>query len=101
MTLATGARLPEAEIGEICRRYRVKELSVFGSAARGELRPESDVDFLVDFLSDTRPGLLGLSAMARELSTVVGRHVDLAVKPALRPLIRPEVLAEAEPIYAA
>jgi predicted nucleotidyltransferase len=39
--------------------------------------------------------------MARELSTVVGRHVDLAVKPALRPLIRPEVLAEAEPIYAA
>ena len=101
MTLATGARLPEAEIGEICRRYRVKELSVFGSAARGELRPESDGDFLVDFLPDARPGLFGLSAMARELSAVVGRHVDLAVKPALKPRIRPEVLAQAQPIYAA
>jgi predicted nucleotidyltransferase len=39
--------------------------------------------------------------MARELSGVVGRHVDLAVKPALKPLIRSEVLAEALPIYAA
>jgi len=100
MTLATGC-LPDAEIGEICRRYRVKELSLFGSAARGELRPESDVDFLVDFLPDARPGLLGLSAMARELSGLVGRRVDLAVKPALKPLIRSEVLAEAQPIYAA
>jgi predicted nucleotidyltransferase len=93
--------LPDTEIGEICRRYRVKELSLFGSAARGELRPESDVDFLVDFLPDARPGLLGLSAMARELSGLVGRRVDLAVKPALKPLIRSEVLAEAQPIYAA
>ena len=101
MTPATGVRLPEAEIGEICRRYRVKELSVFGSAARGELRPDSDIDLLVDFLPDARPGLLGLSAMARELSALVGRHVDLAVKPALKPLIRTEVLAEAQPIYAA
>ena len=101
MTLATGVSLPDTEIGEICRRYRVKELSLFGSAARGELRPESDVDFLVDFLPDARPGLLGLSAMARELSGLVGRRVDLAVKPALKPLIRSEVLTEAQPIYAA
>ncbi|MGA3039487.1 MAG: nucleotidyltransferase family protein [Bryobacteraceae bacterium] len=101
MTLATGARLPVAEIGEICRRYQVKELSIFGSAARGDLRPESDVDFLVDFLPDARPGLLGLPAMARELSGLVGRRVDLAVKPGLKPLIRAKVLAEALPIYAA
>jgi predicted nucleotidyltransferase len=101
MTLATGVHLPEAGIIEICPRYGVKELSVFGSAARGELRPDSDVDFLVDFLPDARPGLLGLSAMARELSALVGRHVDLAVKPVLKPLIRSEVLAEAMPIYAA
>ena len=73
MTLATGVRLPESEIREICHRYGVKELSIFGSAARGELRPESDIDFLVDFLPDARPGLLGLSAMARELSGLVYR----------------------------
>jgi uncharacterized protein len=101
MTLAAGVRIPEAEISEVCRRYGVKELSIFGSAVRGELRPESDIDFLVDFLPGARPGLLGLSAIARELSGVVGRHVDLAVKPALKPLIRSEVLAEALPIYAA
>ena len=75
MTLATGVHLPEAGIIGICRRYGVKELSVFGSAARGELRPDSDVDFLVDFLPDARPGLLGLSAMARELSALVGRQL--------------------------
>jgi predicted nucleotidyltransferase len=39
--------------------------------------------------------------MDRELSDLVGRRVDLAVKPALKPLIRPEVLAEAQPLYAA
>jgi len=99
--IAARMRSPLVEISEICRRYGVKELSVFGSAVRGELRPGSDIDLLVDFLPDARPGLLGLSAMARELSDVVGRRVDLAVKPALKPLIRPEVLAEAQPLYAA
>jgi len=74
---------------------------VFGSAARGELRPESDIDLLVEFLPEARPGLLGLSALTRELSALLGRHVDLGVKPALKPLIRPRVLAEAQVVYAA
>ena len=101
MTIAVGVELPEAEITEICRRHGVSELSVFGSAARGEMRPDSDIDFLVDFLPGARPGLLGVSAMTRELSVLLGRRVDLAVKLALKPLIRPGVLAEARLIYAA
>ena len=101
MTIAPGVALPEAEIAEICRRHQVKELAVFGSAARGELRPDSDIDLLVDFLPEARPGLLGLSALMRELSAVLGRQVDVAVKPALKPQIRPSVLAEAQVIYAA
>jgi uncharacterized protein len=101
MTIAPGVVLPEAEISEICRRYQVKELAVFGSAARGELRPDSDIDLLADFLPKARPGLLELAAMTRELSALLGRHVDLAVKPALKPLIRPAVLSEAQVIYAA
>jgi predicted nucleotidyltransferase len=101
MTLAAGVELPEAEIAELCRRYQVKELAAFGSAVRGELRPESDIDLLVEFLPGARPGLLGLSAMMRELSTLLGRRVDLAVKPSLKPLIRPGILAEAKVIYAA
>ena len=96
-----GASLEKPEIAAICHRYRVRELSVFGSAARGDMRPESDIDLLVDFLPDARPGLLGLTAMARELSAVLGRRVDLAVKPALRPFVRREVLADSRLIYAA
>ena len=101
MTIAVGVELPEAEIIEICRRHRVSELSLFGSAARGEMRPDSEINFLVDFLPTARPGLLGVSAMTRELSALLGRRVDLAVKPALKPLIRPGVLAEARLIHAA
>src|SRR5689334_16195592 len=89
MTIAAGIELPEKEIADICRRHRVRELSLFGSAARGELRPDSDIDFLVDFLPGARPGLLGVSAMMREFTALLGRKVDIAVKPALKPLIRP------------
>lgn len=63
MTIAAGIELPEAEIAAICRRHQVRELSVFGSAARGEMRPDSDIDFLVDFLPKARPGLLGVAAL--------------------------------------
>ena len=101
MTVAAGFELPEPEIAEICRRHRVKELSLFGSAARGEMRADSDVDLLVDFLPGARPGLLGVSAMMREFTVLLGRRVDLAVKPALKPLNRAGVLAEARLIYAA
>ena len=101
MAIVPSIVLNQADIVAICRRYQVKELSVFGSAARGEMRPESDIDLLVDFLPEARPGLLGLAAMMGELSTLLGRRVDLAVKPALKPLIRPGVLAEAQSIYAA
>ncbi len=83
------------------RRREVKELPLFGSAMHGELRQDSDLDFLVDFLPGAWPGLLGLSAMARELAALLGRKVDLAVKPALKPRIRSGVLAEARLIYAA
>jgi predicted nucleotidyltransferase len=101
MTIAAGIALPEAGIAEICRRHQVKELSLFGSAARGEMRPDSDIDLLVDFLPGARPGLLGVSAMMRELTTLFGRRVDLVVKPALKALIRPRVMADARLIYAA
>ena len=101
MTIAPGIVLPEGQLAEICRRFEVRELAVFGSAVRGEMRPDSDIDFLVDFLPGARVGLIELSAMMRELARLAGRRVDLAVKPALKPLIRPAVLAEAHVLYAA
>jgi len=101
MILALGIVLPEAEIADICRRYQVKELAVFGSAARGEARTGSDIDLLVDFLPQARISLLGHSAMERELSTLLGHKVDLVSKRALRSALREEALSEARLIYAA
>jgi len=92
---------PMAETAAICSRYGVKELCLFGSAARGEMRPDSDIDLLIDFLPEARPGLPGLSALTREFSRLPGRPVDLAVKPALKPLIRARVLADSRVVYAA
>ena len=45
-----------ASLADVCRRYSVRELSLFGSAARGEMRPESDVDFMVEFKPGARVG---------------------------------------------
>jgi predicted nucleotidyltransferase len=101
MTIEPGVVLPDVEIAEICRRYQVKELAVFGSAARGEMRPDSDIDLLVEFLPESRVDLLQHFAAEREFSTLLGRKVDLVSKRALRAILREEVLSQARLIYAA
>ena len=101
MTIGPSLVLPEAEIAEICRRLQVKELSLFGSAARGEMRPDSDIDLLVEFLPEARISLLGHFAAERVLSELLGRKVDLVSKRALREALREDVLAQARLIYAA
>lgn len=93
--------IDQERLGEICRRYQVRELSVFGSAARGKLRPDSDVDFLVEFFPHAEIGLLEYAGLMLDLSTLMGRKVDLVSKSGLKPLIRHSVLAEAQPLYAA
>jgi predicted nucleotidyltransferase len=55
MALASGIVLPAAQIAELCRRHQVKELFVFGSAARGEMRPESDIDLLPGIVRSSGP----------------------------------------------
>ncbi len=101
MTIAAGIELPEAEIAALCRRYQVKELAVFGSAARGEMRPDSDIDLLVEFLPETEVDLVSHFAAEREISTLLGRKVDLVSKRALRSTLREDVFSHARVIYAA
>jgi len=101
VNLSPDVVLPEAGIAEICRRYKVKELAMFGSAARGELRPDSDIDLLVEFLPEAGVDLLQHFAAERELSGLLGRKVDLVSKRALRDALREEVLSQARLIYAA
>ena len=79
------------------RGYGVSHLAVFGSLARGEDKPDSDVDILVEFVRPT--GLFGFVRLQRFLEGIIGRPVDLATPGALRPEMREAILAEA--IYAA
>jgi predicted nucleotidyltransferase len=91
----------ESQLARICRRYSVRELSVFGSAARGTMRPDSDIDLLVDFLPEAEPGLLDHAGLMLDLSELLGRNVDLVSKNGLRPLIRDSVTRDARRLYAA
>ena len=71
----------------------VSHVAVFGSFARGEERPDSDVDILVEF---SRPvGLFAFVGVQRYLEGLVGRRVDLATPGALRPEMRERILEEA------
>jgi hypothetical protein len=91
----------ESQLAELCRRYQVRELAVFGSAARGEMRPDSDVDLLVEFQPEAEIGLLEHAGLMLDLSALLGRRVDLVSKRGLKALIRDSIIREARPVYAA
>ena len=93
--------LPLASIRGICARYGVTELCLFGSAARDDFSPESDVDLLVTFRPDATVTFFTLSRMAAQLSAAIGRPVDLVPKTDLKPLVREEILATTRVLYAA
>jgi|SRR6185295_12663234 len=85
-----------------CRRWRIQELALFGSALRSDFRPDSDVDVLVTFEADAPWTLWDLSRMRAELRELFGREVDLVEKKALRnPFRRRAILADQRVIYAA
>jgi predicted nucleotidyltransferase len=92
---------PEAELHELCRRYRVRRLSLFGSVLREDFSPESDVDALVEFEPNAAVGFLTLAQMARELSKLFGRPVDLVPRSGVKPAIREDVLRQELVLYAA
>jgi predicted nucleotidyltransferase len=95
------ARIDGAALTEVCRRYGVKELSLFGSAARGEMRTDSDIDLMVEFEPGIRIGLIRFEDFAEELTALIGRKVDLVTKRGLKPWVRSEVVKDARVVYAA
>lgn len=90
---------------DICSRFKVKELSLFGSAIGEGLRPDSDVDLLVEFEPDATPSLFDMVELREEFMTLFGREVDLVSKEALlshHNLIRKKsILENTEMLYAA
>ena len=84
------------EIMQIAARHGAYNVRVFGSVARGEARPDSDIDFLVNL--EAGRSLLDLARLLRELQALLNCPVDVVTEAGLRPRLRPQVLQEARPL---
>ena len=91
------------EIAELCHRFHVRRLEVFGSATSGEFDPaRSDIDFVVEFDPDHRIDAFDdYFGLKEELESLFGLAVDLVVERAMRnPYFRASVERTREPVYA-
>ena len=97
--------LPQQELDDFCQRWQIMELAVFGSVLRDDFRPDSDIDILVTFAPQVRWTLLDFVTMQNELSTLLGRQVDLVMREAVeqsRNLRRSKrILESAQVVYVA
>ncbi len=97
--------VPTGHIDEFCRRWKIVELSLFGSVLREDFSPSSDVDVLVTFAPDAGWRFTHLLQMKEELEALFGRRVDLLQKPVLERsrnyIRRRNILESARPLYVA
>jgi uncharacterized protein len=94
-------QIPQDKLADFCQRHRIRKLALFGSVLREDFRQDSDVDVLVEFEPRARVGLLALAGMELELSSLLGRRVDLNTEGFLSHYFREDVLKEAEVQYVA
>jgi len=112
-SLRAGAQAPiwrqnlavsRVQLRAFCRRWKIRELALFGSVLRRDFTPDSDVDVLVTFASTARPTLLDLAHMQSELETLFGRKVDLVsrrgVQASRNSMRRQSILATAETVHS-
>jgi hypothetical protein len=78
-------------------KHGAKKIGLFGSVARGEERPDSDIDILVEFNGD--PSLLDVVIIEQEASEILGKKIDLVTEEALSPYIKEKVMKEVVVIY--
>ena len=97
--------IDEKEIAALCQRWRVFELSLFGSVLRDDFGPDSDVDVLARFSRDAGVGLSAMSRLEHELEQILGREVHLvdrtAVERSRNYLWRKAIPSSLERVYAA
>jgi predicted nucleotidyltransferase len=99
--LPLAADYPE-RLATLCRRYRIRKLSLFGSQMKRTARPDSDVDLLAEFEPGARITLIDLAQIEIELTDLhQGRKVDLRTAQELSPHFRDEVVRTAVPQYVA
>jgi predicted nucleotidyltransferase len=92
--------LSQERIAEFCKRNHIRRLSVFGSFLREDFGGDSDIDILVEFSPDHIPGLIRLAGMENELTSILGRKVDMRTAEDLSRYFRNEVIESAEVKYA-
>lgn len=95
-----GVEVDPERLRDVCERYGVASLEVFGSVARNENREDSDIDLLYVLKPTARLGFR-LFDLEDELAALFGRPVDLVARSAINEYIREQVLAEARSLYAA
>jgi predicted nucleotidyltransferase len=95
--------LDDGRVAAFCRKWRIRELAVFGSVLTTRFRPDSDIDFLATFDPDAHWSLLDTEPMSRELAQIAGRPVDLVSRRAVERspnwIRRKSILESARPIY--
>lgn len=102
--LGIAERVPvtQAQIEAFCRKWKIRELALFGSVLRDDFRPDSDIDVLVEFEPDSGHSLFEFYDMEQELRALFGRKVDLVEKGAVRnPYVRQHIRHNRRTVYAA
>jgi len=103
LVIAESMVIPQAALENLAQRYHIKRLSLFGSAARGQLQPDSDIDLLVDFKKGKAPSLGGMVRLKDDFSALFGgRKIDMATPSILNNPYRQQAIEkDMEELYAA
>ena len=88
-------------VAEFCKRWKIVEMSLFGSVLRDDFKPDSDIDVLVTFSPEVQWSLWDFPQMQDELKAIFGREVDIVEKDALKnPFRRHSILTTKQVVYA-
>lgn len=93
-------KLPVKEIRAYCATQPIRRLSLFGSALRDELRADSDIDLLVEYLPTAKIGYFELAQQEIDLGKLIGKKVDLRTPNELSRQFRQGVVDSARLLYA-
>ncbi|VVB88014.1 Nucleotidyltransferase domain protein [uncultured archaeon] len=98
-------KIPKERIAEFCKKWNIKDFSLFGSVLRDDFRPDSDIDVLVTFSEDAKHTLFDLVHMEKELKEIFKREVDIVSRRGIESsrnyIRRNAILSSAEAVYAA
>jgi hypothetical protein len=98
-------QIDRSKIEDFCRKWKITELSFFGSALRSDFHSGSDVDVLVSFSSNENWDLYDHMSMEEELTSIIGRKVDLLTRRSVERsenwIRRTSILSGSEPYYVA